>query len=174
MRTAAPSTKGSIFDNLTGPPAASAAAILAAPWGSAPITWVVGCVSPGQAREAQAEPGGGVRVCGHDPVHRVETGSGDPHTDLSRPGLRSGNLANVQDFGAAEGIEPDRPASADRRVIASFLPVRLSPCGSRERLDIAASLIGIFTVAPQPEQEAKANRLLNLLMDGLRPAARPA
>ncbi|WP_435847108.1 TetR/AcrR family transcriptional regulator [Streptomyces hygroscopicus] len=40
--------------------------------------------------------------------------------------------------------------------------------------DIAASLIGIFTVAPQPEQEAKANRLLNLLMDGLRPAARPA
>jgi AcrR family transcriptional regulator len=40
--------------------------------------------------------------------------------------------------------------------------------------DIAASLIGIFTVAPQPEHEAKANRMLNLLMDGLRPAARPA
>jgi AcrR family transcriptional regulator len=40
--------------------------------------------------------------------------------------------------------------------------------------DIAASLIGIFTVAPRPEQEAKASRLLNLLMDGLRPAARPA
>jgi AcrR family transcriptional regulator len=40
--------------------------------------------------------------------------------------------------------------------------------------DIAASLIGIFTVAPRPEHEAKANRLLNLLMDGLRSAARPA
>jgi hypothetical protein len=40
--------------------------------------------------------------------------------------------------------------------------------------DIAASLIGIFTVAPRPEHEAKAGRLLNLLMDGLRPAARPA
>ena len=40
--------------------------------------------------------------------------------------------------------------------------------------DIAASLIGIFTVAPQPEHEATASRLLNLLMDGLRPAARPA
>jgi AcrR family transcriptional regulator len=40
--------------------------------------------------------------------------------------------------------------------------------------DIAASLIGIFTVAPRPEHEAKADRLLNLLMDGLRPAARPA
>jgi len=40
--------------------------------------------------------------------------------------------------------------------------------------DIAASLIGIFTVAPRPEHEAKAGRLLNLLMDGLRPTARPA
>ena len=36
--------------------------------------------------------------------------------------------------------------------------------------DIAASLIGIFTVAPRPDHEAKAGRLLNLLMDGLRPA----
>ncbi|EWM17843.1 TetR/AcrR family transcriptional regulator [Kutzneria sp. 744] len=35
--------------------------------------------------------------------------------------------------------------------------------------DIAASLIGIFTVAPRPEHEAKAGRLLTLLMDGLRP-----
>lgn len=40
--------------------------------------------------------------------------------------------------------------------------------------DIAASLIGIFTVAPRPEHGAKASRLLNLLMDGLRPAAQPA
>jgi hypothetical protein len=40
--------------------------------------------------------------------------------------------------------------------------------------DIAASLIGIFTVAPRPEQEAKASRLCNLLMDGLRPTAQPA
>ncbi|GAA1610065.1 TetR family transcriptional regulator [Nonomuraea maheshkhaliensis] len=39
--------------------------------------------------------------------------------------------------------------------------------------DIAASLIGIFTVAPRGEREAKAGRLLDLLMDGLRPAARP-
>jgi AcrR family transcriptional regulator len=35
--------------------------------------------------------------------------------------------------------------------------------------DIAASLIGIFTVAGQPGQHTQANRLLNLLMDGLRP-----
>jgi hypothetical protein len=38
--------------------------------------------------------------------------------------------------------------------------------------DVAASLIGIFTVAPRPYHEAKAGRLLNLLIDGLRP--RPA
>lgn len=36
--------------------------------------------------------------------------------------------------------------------------------------DIAASLIGIFAVAPRPEHEAKASRLLNLLIDGLRPS----
>jgi AcrR family transcriptional regulator len=36
--------------------------------------------------------------------------------------------------------------------------------------DIAASLIGIFTVARPPEHDARARRLLNILMDGLRPA----
>jgi AcrR family transcriptional regulator len=35
--------------------------------------------------------------------------------------------------------------------------------------DIAASLLGIFGVAGKPEQRAQADRLLNLLMDGLRP-----
>ena len=34
--------------------------------------------------------------------------------------------------------------------------------------DIAASLIGIFTVAHPPEHDARASRLLNILMDGLR------
>ncbi len=33
--------------------------------------------------------------------------------------------------------------------------------------DIAASLIGIVTVAPRPEHRAQADRLLDLLMDGL-------
>jgi AcrR family transcriptional regulator len=36
--------------------------------------------------------------------------------------------------------------------------------------DIAASLIGIFTVAPPPGHDTRASRLLNILMDGLRPA----
>jgi AcrR family transcriptional regulator len=35
--------------------------------------------------------------------------------------------------------------------------------------DIAASLIGIFTVAHPPEHATRASRLLNILMDGLRP-----
>jgi AcrR family transcriptional regulator len=35
--------------------------------------------------------------------------------------------------------------------------------------DIAASLIGIFTVARPPEHTARAGRLLNILLDGLRP-----
>lgn len=37
--------------------------------------------------------------------------------------------------------------------------------------DIAAALIGIFTVAGSPEREAMAARLLNLLMHGLRTSA---
>jgi AcrR family transcriptional regulator len=35
--------------------------------------------------------------------------------------------------------------------------------------DVTASLIGIFTVVGKPEQRPQADRLLNLLMDGLRP-----
>jgi AcrR family transcriptional regulator len=38
--------------------------------------------------------------------------------------------------------------------------------------DIAASLIGIFTVAQPPAHDARAGRLLNILMDGLRPIHR--
>jgi AcrR family transcriptional regulator len=37
--------------------------------------------------------------------------------------------------------------------------------------DVAASLIGIFTVAPLPEHAPRAERLLDIVMDGLR--ARP-
>jgi len=36
--------------------------------------------------------------------------------------------------------------------------------------DLAAHLIGIFTVAPLPEQAARAGRLLDVLMRGLQPA----
>jgi AcrR family transcriptional regulator len=35
--------------------------------------------------------------------------------------------------------------------------------------DVGASLLGIFTVAGKPGQRPQADRLLNLLMDGLRP-----
>ena len=36
--------------------------------------------------------------------------------------------------------------------------------------DIAASLIGVFTVAQPPTHHARADRLLNILMNGLRSA----
>jgi AcrR family transcriptional regulator len=36
--------------------------------------------------------------------------------------------------------------------------------------DVAAALIGIFTVAPLPEHDARATRLLDVLVDGLMPA----
>lgn len=39
--------------------------------------------------------------------------------------------------------------------------------------DVAAALIGIFTVAPRGVPGSKAARLLDLLMDGLRPTGRP-
>jgi AcrR family transcriptional regulator len=39
--------------------------------------------------------------------------------------------------------------------------------------EIAASLIGIFTVAHQPGQSITADRLLDILLDGLRPRSRP-
>jgi len=83
-----------------------------------PVTDLVddpGVVGAEPGREGQAEPGGGVRVGGDDPIHRVQTGRGDPYPQLSRACVRSGNLTDVQDFGAAEGIEPDRPAHARRR-----------------------------------------------------------
>jgi hypothetical protein len=46
-------------------------------------------------------------------------------------------------------------------------------CSSRDVTaeDIAANLIGIFTVAPKPQRADLASRLLTLLMDGLRPPA---
>jgi AcrR family transcriptional regulator len=39
--------------------------------------------------------------------------------------------------------------------------------------DVSASILGIFAVASKPERRPQAERLLNLLMDGLRPQARP-
>ena len=61
-----------------------------------------GIVGSEPGRQSQAEPGGGLCVGGHEPVHRVQSGRGDPHADLPRAGLRCGYLAEVQDLGAAE------------------------------------------------------------------------
>ena len=42
-------------------------------------------------------------------------------------------------------------------------------CADVTAEDMAASLIGIFTVARPPEHDARASRLLNIVMDGLHP-----
>ena len=84
-------------------------------------------VGPEPGRQAQAEPACGAGICRHEPIHRVQPSRGDPNTDLPRSGLRSGNLNDAQDFGAAEGIEPDGPAPARRYVIAPFLHAHVSP-----------------------------------------------
>ena len=39
--------------------------------------------------------------------------------------------------------------------------------------EVAASLIGVFTVAHQPGHAVTADRLLDILLDGLRPRSRP-
>jgi transcriptional regulator SbtR-like protein len=78
--------------------------------------------------------------------------------------------------GAAEhpvaGREPGRPVTDLVPAIldAGRAAGDLRPDVTAE--DIAAALIGIFTVAPRPERDASASRLLNLLMDGLRPPPR--
>ena len=61
-----------------------------------------GIVGSEPGGQAQAEPGGGLCAGGHEPVHRVQSGRGDPDADLPRAGLRRGYLAEVQDLGAAE------------------------------------------------------------------------
>ncbi len=76
-----------------------------------------GVVGPEPARQAQAESGGGVGVGGHEPVHRVQAGRGDPHADLPRAGLRRGHLAEGQDLRAAERLELDRSARGRRRLM---------------------------------------------------------
>jgi hypothetical protein len=40
-------------------------------------------------------------------------------------------------------------------------------------LDVGATLAGILAIAGAPEQRDQATRMLNLLMDGLRPSAAP-
>ena len=74
--------------------------------------------------------------------------------------VESGELANAQ--GRGELLE----------AITSILDAGRAAGDLRADVtaeDIAASLVGIFTVAGQPPNQAQASRLLNLLMDGLRP-----
>lgn len=76
--------------------------------------------------------------------------------------IESGDIAAVQTRGELLGAVT---AILDAGGVAGDLRADVSA------EDIAASLLGIFGVAGKPGQRAQASRLLNLLMDGLRPPA---
>jgi transcriptional regulator SbtR-like protein len=73
--------------------------------------------------------------------------------------IESGEIAHAQThadlIAAVESILRAGRASADLRADVTAE-------------DVAAGLVGIFTVAPLPEQAARADRLLDILVDGLR------
>ena len=73
--------------------------------------------------------------------------------------IESGKIAHVQTQSALL-------AAIDEILTAGRVAGELRADVTAE--DIAASLIGIFTVARPPEHNARASRLLNILMDGLR------
>src|SRR4051812_43895403 len=77
--------------------------------------------------------------------------------------IESGEIAHAQ-------TQTDLLAAIDQILDAGRVTGDLRADVTAE--DIAAGLIGIFTVARPPEHEARASRLLNILMDGLRPQLR--
>ena len=84
-------------------------------------------------------------------------------------------------IGADELLEQLPPVEAMRRWMDLFADWLATKHGMTDTLvtmidsaeDIAASLIGIFTVAGKPEHHNQAQRLLSLLMDGLKPPPSP-
>ena len=76
-------------------------------------------------------------------------------------------MAAVTPTGARARSRPARLAAIDEILTAGHVTGELRADVTAE--DIAASLIGIFTVARPPEHHARASRLLNILTDGLRP-----
>ena len=91
----------------------------------------------------------------------VESGCSHPRRNwLSRPAARR-----------PREIAHAPPQTARLAAIDDILHAGRATGGLRADVtaeDIAASLIGIFTVAHPPEHDARASRLLNILMDGLR------
>jgi AcrR family transcriptional regulator len=73
--------------------------------------------------------------------------------------IESGEIAHAE-------TQTELLAAIDEMLRAGHVTGELRPDVTAE--DIAANLIGIFTVAHPPEHHARASRLLNILMDGLR------
>lgn len=89
-------------------------------------------------------------------------------------------LATKRGMLALLAIEPSAMSHAPSRgemlaAISTILSAGVAAGDIRRDIDpedIAASLVGIFTVAGNPTQHVRAARLLDLLMDGLKPAHR--
>lgn len=86
------------------------------------------------------------------------TKNGMPDTLLAM--IESGEIAHAQ-------TQTELLAAIDEILHAGRVTGELRADVTAE--DVAASLIGIFTVARPPQHDARASRLLNILMDGLRP-----
>ena len=74
-----------------------------------------GVVGSEAARQAQAETGGGVGIGGHEPIHRVQAGSGHPHPDPTGACLWRGHGDERQVLGPTERLELHRPTRGRRR-----------------------------------------------------------
>lgn len=85
----------------------------------------------------------------------------------TKGGMLSTLLAMIESNELAhDGTHSDLIAAVDGLLRAGHATAELRTDVTAE--DIAAHLIGIFTVAPLPEQADRANRLLDVLMRGLR------
>ena len=89
--------------------------------------------------------------------NRIATKNGMLDTLLAM--IESGEIAHAQ-------TQTELLAAIDEILNAGRVTGELRADVTAE--DIAASLIGIFTVARPPKHDARASRLLNILMDGLR------
>jgi AcrR family transcriptional regulator len=123
-----------------------------------------------------------------DQVSRLTTGARELLTQLDPPAALRGWMDLFGDWIATKNgmldtllamIESGEIAHADTRAELLGAIEHLLEAGRKSGElrtdvpadDIAATLIGIFTVAGSPEHTVMRARLLNLLMDGLRPSA---
>jgi hypothetical protein len=117
--------------------------------------------------------GGSRRICLREKAERDDAGREQQvmpllGTVFQRGRRRSGQLAAIESGAIAHAQTRAELLEAITTILdASSAAGDLRADISAE--DIAASLLGILAVAGKPEQHTQADRLPNLLIDGLRP-----